>query len=125
MVEMLEHPPLADDIPHALGPYNCYTTSASSPVERLRVDVCCQQVAQLRGAGRLTFILPYVLESKGEASVLALDDAHLAEGALADDSQQPEVVQVDCGQVLVSKRASPGGCGEGRGGVRSQRRATS
>jgi len=46
---------------------------------------------------RLTFILSYVLEGKGEAGVLALDDAHLSEGALADDTQQSEVVEVHCG----------------------------
>jgi hypothetical protein len=34
----------------------------------------------------LTFILPDVLEGEGETGVLALDDAHLAKGALADDA---------------------------------------
>lgn len=43
-----------------------------------------------------TFIFPYVLERKGEAGVLALDNAHLAKGSFADDAQQPEVVEVHC-----------------------------
>jgi len=39
-------------------------------------------------AGRCyTFIFAYVLEGKGETGVFALDDAHLAKGALADDPQ--------------------------------------
>jgi hypothetical protein len=45
---------------------------------------------------RQTFIFSYILERKGEAGVLALDNAHLAKGSLADDSQQPEVIQVHC-----------------------------
>jgi hypothetical protein len=45
---------------------------------------------------RQTFIFPYVFERKGEACVLALDDTHLAECTFADDSQQPEVVEVYC-----------------------------
>jgi hypothetical protein len=49
------------------------------------------------GAGGLTFVFAYVLERKGEAGVFALDDAHLAEGALSDDAQQAEVVEVHCG----------------------------
>jgi hypothetical protein len=45
---------------------------------------------------RPTFIFPYVLERKCEAGVFPLDDAHLAEGALANDPQQSEVVEVHC-----------------------------
>jgi hypothetical protein len=48
---------------------------------------------------RPTFIFPYVLQRKREAGVFALDDAHLAEGALAYNSQQAEVVEVYCGCV--------------------------
>jgi hypothetical protein len=55
---------------------------------------------------RLTFILSYILEGECEAGVLALDDAHLAEGALADDTQQAEVVEVHCGELSVV--VSPG-----------------
>lgn len=47
-----------------------------------------------RGSARHTFIFANVLERKGKAGVLALDNAHLAEGSLADDAQQPEVVEV-------------------------------
>jgi hypothetical protein len=54
----------------------------------------------------LTFVLSYVLEGKCEAGVLSLDDAHLSEGALADYSQQPEVVEVHCAGVSVSGVAS-------------------
>lgn len=52
---------------------------------------------------RQTFIFPYVLERKGEASIFALNDAHFAKGALADDAQQPEVVEVHC--VVVRSRS--------------------
>lgn len=48
-----------------------------------------------RAHGR-TFIFSYVLERKGEARVFALDNAHFTECALANDSQQPEVVEVYC-----------------------------
>ena len=49
---------------------------------------------------RQTFIFSYVLERKCEAGVFALDDAHFAKGSFADDSQQPEVVEVHgCGQI--------------------------
>lgn len=44
--------------------------------------------------GRQTFIFSYVLERKCEAGVLALDNAHFAKGSFADDSQQPEMVEV-------------------------------
>ena len=46
-----------------------------------------------------TFILAYVLESKGQASVLPLDDAHLAESTFAYDSKETEVIEVDCVRV--------------------------
>jgi hypothetical protein len=46
-------------------------------------------------ARRLTFIFPNVLEGERQARVFPLDDAHLAESASADNSQQAEVVQVD------------------------------
>ena len=59
--------------------------------------------------GRLTLILSDVLEGKGQAGVLALDDADLAKGSLADDTQQAKVIEVHWGE-LVS------GCfGGGRG----------
>jgi hypothetical protein len=54
--------------------------------------------------GRRTFIFSYVLERKREARVFALDDAHLAECALADNSQQSEVVEVYWVGVLVMLR---------------------
>ena len=81
VVEVLEHAALADDIADALGPYDCDTASVWG-----------------RGTGvgpESTFIFAYVLEREGEARVFALDDAHLAKGALADHSQQAEVVQID------------------------------
>jgi hypothetical protein len=43
-------------------------------------------VPRCAGGGALTFILPDVLESKGEAGVFPLDDADLAEGSLADNA---------------------------------------
>jgi hypothetical protein len=82
---VLEHAALADDVADALGPYDCDTASVPFPDS---LSPC------VRG---LTFVLADVLERKGEAGVLALDDAHLAKGALADDAQQAEVVEVHCG----------------------------
>ena len=52
--------------------------------------------AQSHARCRPTFIFPYILQRKREAGVFALDDAHLAEGALAYNSQQAEVVEVHC-----------------------------
>jgi len=49
---------------------------------------------------RLTFVLSYVLEGEREAGILSLDNAHLSEGALADDAQQAEVVEVHCEALL-------------------------
>lgn len=46
--------------------------------------------------GRRTFIFADVFEGKGQASVLALDDADLAEGAAAYHPQEAEVVEVHC-----------------------------
>jgi hypothetical protein len=48
----------------------------------------------------LTFIFSYVLERKCEARVLSLDNAHFSKGALADDSQEAEVVEVHCGGIV-------------------------
>jgi hypothetical protein len=50
----------------------------------------------LRLGGRPTFIFSYVLESECEACVLSLDDTHFSKGALSDDSQQAEVVEIHC-----------------------------
>lgn len=44
-----------------------------------------------------TFILAQVFEGEGQAGVFALDDADLAKGALADDAEEFEVVELDCG----------------------------
>ena len=68
--------------------------------------------------GRLTLILAYVLEGECEARVFALDDAHLAKRALADDAQQPEVVQIDLvGEDHGGKLAAGG---QGGGGAAHQ-----
>ncbi len=56
----------------------------------------CSAARQCEIVYRQTFIFPYVFERKGEARVLALDDAYLAECTFADDSQQAEVVEVYC-----------------------------
>ena len=48
-----------------------------------------------RAEGGATFVLADVLEGKREAGVFALDDADLAKRALADDTEQAEVVEVD------------------------------
>ena len=51
-----------------------------------------------------TFIFPYVLERKGQAGVLALDYANLAEGSLAHDSKQSEVIEVDWRRIAGQSR---------------------
>jgi len=43
-----------------------------------------------------TFIFANVFQSKSQAGILPLDDPHLAERTLAYDSQQAEVIEVDC-----------------------------
>ena len=40
-------------------------------------------------------ILAYIFERKRQACVLALHDAHFAKRALADDTKEAEVVEVD------------------------------
>lgn len=62
--------------------------------------------------GALTLILSDVLEGKGQAGILSLDDADLAEGALADYTQQPEVVEVDW-EMWSAGRVVGGGGGRG------------
>lgn len=47
-----------------------------------------------RVGGGLTLVLSDVLEGKRQTGVFALDDANLAEGSLADDTQQPKVVEI-------------------------------
>lgn len=56
----------------------------------------CLPGLQCGGCGIPTFIFSYVLERKCEACVFPLDDAHLAECALAHNAKQAEVVEVDC-----------------------------
>lgn len=84
VVEMLEHSSFANDVANALGPYNCDTASVGW---------------WWHEGVTPTLILPDVLEGKSQAGVLALDDANLAEGSLADDAQQAEVIEVHCGLV--------------------------
>ena len=69
---------------------------------------------------RQTFIFSYILERKGEAGVLALDNAHFAKGSLADDSQQPEVIQVHCLLWSADARARACLAPRGRGRCRSK-----
>lgn len=84
---MLEHSPLANDIPHAFGAHHYGSRSAGRG-----------------GAGRSgehsprrTFIFADILECKGQAGIFALDNADLAKGAFAHDAQEAEVVEVNCG----------------------------
>lgn len=48
---------------------------------------------------RRTFIFADVLEGKCQVGVFALDDAHLSEGASADDTQEAEMIEVYCSSV--------------------------
>ena len=78
-----------------------------------------------RAGPRQTFIFPYVLEGECEAGVFSLDNADLAKGAFAHDSQQAKVVEVDLvgeddglavalthGGFRVAASAGQRGCGE-------------
>jgi hypothetical protein len=47
-------------------------------------------------AGERTFILANILERKGQSCVFPLHNAHLAKCTLPYDSEELEVVQVDC-----------------------------
>ena len=47
------------------------------------------------GVESSTFILAYILEGKGQAGILPLDDAHLAKGTLADDPEESKVIEID------------------------------
>ena len=73
MVQMLEHAPLADDVSHALRSDDCHATAVSmlTVVERPGLFP--------------TFIFADVFESKGQAGVLAFDDADLAKRPFTDD----------------------------------------
>ena len=56
-----------------------------------------QPYGRLRGGGETsarTFILSDVFERKGQAGILALDDAHFTKGTFADDTQKFEMVEV-------------------------------
>jgi hypothetical protein len=76
MVEMLEHASLADNVTNTLRAHNYWPVSVAD-LEKL----CYHDGISL------TFIFPDILEGKGEPGVLALDDAHLAKGTLADNTQ--------------------------------------
>ncbi len=43
-----------------------------------------------------TFIFANVFEGKGQACILSLDDADLAKGPFTDDTQETEVIEIDC-----------------------------
>jgi hypothetical protein len=70
-------------------------------------------------ARRLTFVFSYVLERECEARVFALDNAHLAKGALADDAQQAEVVEVHCSPFVSSVAVRASVCGVASDGPRA------
>jgi hypothetical protein len=79
VAEVLQHTAFADDISYTLRAYHCYTAS---------VCLCGQrQTFSIFDARAHTFILADVLERKLVAIVLPLNDAHLAEGALAHNAQ--------------------------------------
>lgn len=61
MIEVLQHPPLPNDVPHTLRS-NDYKS------RKPRTTMCAR-------AGMLTLIFPNVFQRKGQASVLALDDS--------------------------------------------------
>lgn len=44
----------------------------------------------------LTFIFPYVFESKRQAGIFPLDDSHFTKGSSADDSKKAEMIEVHC-----------------------------
>ena len=102
---------------HRKGWFRCSSMRRSRMMlrtlsDRTTVTWRQRQAAALRRrqGGGLTLILPDVLEGKGQAGVLPLDDADLAEGSLADYTQQPEVVEIHWGSMV----SGPDGCG-GRG----------
>ena len=49
-----------------------------------------------------TFIFAYVFKGKGQAGVLPLDNAYFPKSALANDSQETKVIEVDCAEMIRS-----------------------
>ena len=56
----------------------------------------------LCGVARRTFIFPDVFQRKRQARIFPLHDADFAKRALADDSEELEVVELDCDRNSVS-----------------------
>lgn len=88
-----------------------------------------QDLARIEGWGEKqshTLILANVFQSKSQAGILAFDDAHLAKGALADDSEEFEVVQLNwCFVWSVAEAAGASNVVSGkRGGVPSSVKTT-
>lgn len=80
---MFQHTALSNDVAHALGAHDCYTASA------------WVGLARWQDRDWRTLIFAYILQRERQTGILALDNADLAEGALAYDSKQTEVVEVD------------------------------
>ena len=78
------------DVPASAAPVLCCARSPNGP---LRIEV--RETVHSANPS-LTLIFPYVFEGKGQASVLALDDANLPEGSFAHNPQKSEVIEVHC-----------------------------
>lgn len=55
----------------------------------------------------LTFIFANIFQCEGQAGILSFDDANLSKCSFAHHSQESEVVEVDCGEEVVSAYMQP------------------
>jgi hypothetical protein len=90
VVQVLEHPALSNDIPHALGSHNYAPRSDS--------------VVYGEWGGMLTLIFADILQGEGQCSILPLYDSNLPKGTLAYDTKESKVVQVDYERVELANQ---------------------
>ncbi len=77
MIQVLEHPPLADDVADALRSYNWHRSASDRHVA---------------AKGLLTVIFTDIFQGECKLGVFVLDDAYFAKGSLAHDAAKGEMV---------------------------------
>jgi len=86
VVQVLEHTSLAYDIPYAFGPHHCYTKDVSFEANKETIG------GEEGEVDRVTFIFPYVLQSKCTTSIFTFNDANFTKVSLSDNAKEPKVV---------------------------------
>lgn len=82
MIQLFQHPPFPDDIPHAFGPYDCNSSVSL-------------HLAALSSIDGLTLIFPDIFQSKSQPGIFALHDPDFPKGTFSHHPQQSEVVEID------------------------------